>query len=126
MVYTYNRVGKSAMIIKMSAPKYLPNTICKCERGLVSNNSNVPCFLSSEKLRMVTAGIKKIKIHGANKKKGDISAKPKIKILKSPLKTHKNKPLSTRKIAMTKYPMGEAKNELISFLSMANINAIKS
>jgi hypothetical protein len=33
-----------------------------------SNNSNVPCFFSSEKLRIVTAGIKNIKIQGAKVK----------------------------------------------------------
>lgn len=42
-------------------------------------------------------------------------------MLNSPLKSHKNKPFSKRKIAITKYPMGEAKKEFISFLKIANI-----
>jgi hypothetical protein len=89
--------------------------------GFVSNSSNVPCFFSSEKLRMVIAGIKKMKIQGDNRKKEDRSAKPLSKILKSPLNNHKNKPFNNRKTAMTKYPIGEAKKLLISFLSMASI-----
>ncbi|GAL82543.1 hypothetical protein JCM19274_2319 [Algibacter lectus] len=44
--------------------------------GFVNRSSKVPCFFSSEKLRMVTAGIRNIKIHGANKKKGDKSENP--------------------------------------------------
>ncbi len=51
---------------------------------------------------MVTAGIRKIKIHGANLKNGPKSAKPEFRILNSPLKTHKNNPLSIKNIAITK------------------------
>ena len=63
---------------------------------------------------MVTAGIKKIKIHGANLKNGLISAKPEFKMLNSPSKTQRNNPLSKRKIPMTKYPIGEPKKDFIS------------
>ena len=84
------------------APKNLPPTISQIDNGLVNSNSIVPCLFSSEKLRMVTAGIKKIKIQGANLKNGLKSANPEFKILKSPSKTHKNKPFSNKNTAMTK------------------------
>jgi hypothetical protein len=51
---------------------------------------------------MVTAGIKKIKIHGANLKNGLKSANPEFNILNSPSNTQRNNPLSKRKIAITK------------------------
>jgi hypothetical protein len=51
---------------------------------------------------MVTAGIRKIKIHGAMVKNGVKSANPLFKILKSPSKTQRNNPLSNKKIAITK------------------------
>ena len=107
-------VGTIAKIIKTKAPKNFPFTMSQFESGLVNNNSIVPCFFSSEKLRMVTAGIKKIKIHGANLKNGLISAKPEFKMLNSPSKTQRNNPLSKRKIPMTKYPIGEPKKDFIS------------
>ena len=91
-----------AMIINNKAPKNFPFTISQMDRGLVNNNSIVPCFFSSEKLLMVTAGIKKIKIQGDNLKKGLISANPEFGMLKSPSKTHKNNPFKTKKIAITR------------------------
>jgi hypothetical protein len=57
----------------------LPFTICQIDKGFVSNNSMVPCFFSSEKLLMVTAGIRKINIQGASVKKGVKSANPLFK-----------------------------------------------
>ncbi len=63
-----------AIKIKIKAPKNFPFTISHKLKGLVNKISNVPCFFSSEKLFMVTAGIKKIKIQGANLKNGLISA----------------------------------------------------
>ena len=63
---------------------------------------------------MVTAGIKKINIQGANLKNGPRSAKPEFKILNSPSKTQRNNPLSKRKIPITKYPIGEPKKDFIS------------
>src|SRR5690606_31274523 len=109
------------MRIKIKAPKYFPKTILNKGMGLVSKSSRVPCFFSSLKLRMLTAGIKNIKTQGANRKKEDKSAKPFSKILNSPLKSHKIRPFSNKKSAITTQPMGEAKNELISFLNMANM-----
>ena len=41
------------------------------DSGFVNNNSSVPCFFSSEKLRIVTAEIRNNKTQGANKKNED-------------------------------------------------------
>ena len=41
-----------------------------------------------------------------------MSANPEFKILKSPSNTQSSKPFSTKKIAITKYPMGEQKRIL--------------
>ena len=87
--------------------------------GFVNSSSSVPAFFSSLKLRIVTAGIRKIKIHGAIWKKGARSAKPLLGILKSPSKTHKNKLVTMRNNPMTRYPIAEEKNEAISFFSSA-------
>src|SRR5690606_26249047 len=124
MVNTYNKVGNSAMVIRINAPKYFPKTMCKAEIGLVNKSYKVPCFFSSEKLRIVTAGMRKIKIQGDSKKNEDISAKPLSRILKSPLNSQRNNPLSNKNTAITKYPMGEAKKELISLFKIANITFI--
>ncbi|MGK0377078.1 MAG: hypothetical protein ACJA1Z_000886 [Patiriisocius sp.] len=69
---------------------------------------------------MVTAGIKKSSTQGAKSKNGAKSAKPLSRILKSPSKIHKNKPLIIRNIPMTKYPIGLEKKEVISFLMIEN------
>src|SRR5690606_20700145 len=66
MVRMYVKVGINARIIKNKAPKYFPRTICRNDKGFVSKSSKVPVFISSLKLRMVTAEIKKISTHGAN------------------------------------------------------------
>ena len=100
--------------IRLNAPKNFPNTMCQIEMGLVSNNSSVPCFFSSEKLRIVTAGIRKSKIQGAIVKKGVISANPEFNTLYSPSNTHKKSPLKSKNKAITKYPMREPKKDLIS------------
>jgi hypothetical protein len=113
-----------AITISIKAPKNFPLTISHREMGLVSNNSIVPCFFSSEKLRMVTAGIRKIKIQGARVKNGDKSANPLFKILKSPSKTQRNNPLSNKKIAITRYPIGEPKKDFISRSSIDFIGLI--
>src|SRR5690606_30412823 len=102
------------MIMSKKAPKNFPFTICQTESGLVSNNSIVPCFLSSEKLRIVTAGIKKIKTQGANVKNGVKSAKELSKMLKSPGKTHKKSPFKSKKTPITKYPISDPKKDCIS------------
>src|SRR5690554_3234494 len=114
MVYTYNPEGISAMMISATAPRYFPKTISLREIGLVNKSSMVPILISSLKARIHTAGIKKIKTHGANSKKGDKSAKPESKILKFPLKTQRNSPLTIRNRAITKYPIVLEKKEFIS------------
>ena len=114
MVKMYKSVGMSAIMISTTAAKYFAKTMDFKGIGLVSNNSKVPIFFSSLKARMVTAGIKNKRIHGANWKKADRSAKPASSILKVPLKTHRNKPLKTKNKAITKYPIGLAKKEFIS------------
>ena len=91
-----------ATTISNKAAKNFQFTIEVIESGLVNKSSNVPCFFSSEKLRIVTAGIKKIKIHGAKVKNGLKSANPLFKMLKSPSKTQRNNPLSSKKMAITK------------------------
>ena len=101
--------------------KYLPVIICQLVIGLVFNISIVPSLISSEKLLMVIAGIRKIKNHGVIKKKLFKSANPALRMLKSPLNTHKKRPLITRNTEMTRYPIGEAKNEFNSFLKIAII-----
>ena len=95
-------VGIIAITINNKDPKNFPPTISQMLNGLVKSNSNVPCFISSAKLFIVTAGIRKIKIQGEIVKNGLKSAKPESKILYSPLKIHKNNPLRIRKIVITK------------------------
>ena len=107
-------VGIIAITISKNAPKNFPLTISQMDIGLVIKSSIVPCFFSSEKLLMVTAGIRKINIQGDKVKNGVKSAKPLFKILKSPSNTQRNNPLSNKKMAITKYPMGEPKKDLIS------------
>jgi len=51
---------------------------------------------------MVTAGTKNKKNQGVIKKKLFKSAKPALRILKSPLNIHKNSPLIIKKTAITK------------------------
>ena len=111
-------VGIIAITISNIEPKNFPLTICQILKGFVNNNSNVPCFFSSEKLRIVTAGIKKIRIQGANVKNGLKSAKPLFKILYSPSKTQRNNPFPIRKTAITKYPIGEPKKDFISRITI--------
>ena len=53
-------------------------------------------------------------IQGEIVKNGVKSAKPLFKMLYSPSKTQRNNPLRTRKIAITKYPIGEPKKDFIS------------
>jgi len=63
-------------MISIKAPRYFPKVSCSVLMGFVNSSSSVPAFFSSLKLRIVTAGIRKIKIHGAIWKKGARSAKP--------------------------------------------------
>jgi len=70
---------------------------------------------------MVTAGIKKIKIHGEMRKNEDRSANPLSKMLKSPLNNQRKSPFKSKNTAITKYPMGEAKKLWISFFKIENM-----
>ena len=47
-------------------------------------------------------------------KNGVMSAKPEFNRLYSPSNTHKKSPLKSKNKAITKYPMGEPKKDLIS------------
>lgn len=102
----------------------LPKTICQSEIGFVFNSSIVPVLNSSAKLFIVIAGIKKRKTQGAKKNNGFKSAKPAFKMLKSSLKINKNKPLINKKTPITKYAIGLAKNELISFFKIDFIDLL--
>jgi hypothetical protein len=102
------------MTIRSIEPKNFPFTICQRLKGFVSNSSSVPCFFSSEKLRIVTAGIRNRRIQGDKLKNGLKSAKPLSKILNSPSKTQRNNPFIIRKMAITKYPIGDPKKDFIS------------
>ena len=94
-------VGIIAITIKNNEPKNFPPTISHVFKGLVKRNSRVPCFISSEKLLMVTAGIRNSNIQGEMVKNGVMSAKPESKILYSPLKIHRNKPFRIKKRVIT-------------------------
>jgi hypothetical protein len=96
------KVGTIAITINKNEPKNFPPTISQMLNGLVNSSSKVPCFISSEKLLMVTAGIRKSNIQGEMVKNGLKSAKPESKILYSPLNIHRNNPLRIKKIAITK------------------------
>lgn len=102
------------MKIKSIAPKNFPITMFEIDKGLVSKSSKVPKRFSSEKLRIVIAGIKNNNTHGENLKKGDKSLYPEIRILKSPSITHKKRPFTNKNIDKTKYPIVEPKNDLNS------------
>tara|TARA_B110000008_G_scaffold127080_1_gene129663 strand:+ start:3111 stop:3401 length:291 start_codon:yes stop_codon:yes gene_type:complete len=86
--------------------------------GSVFKISIVPKLNSSANVFIVIAGIKNNKTHGANRKKLFISAKPAFNMLKSSLKTHKNNPLISKKIPITKYAIGEEKNNLNSLFKI--------
>lgn len=100
-------------------PKYFPKASCQMVIGLVSKSSSVPAFSSSERLRIVIAGIRKVNIQGASSKNGAKLAKPLFGILKSPSKTQRNSPVAVRNRPITKYPIGEVKKVVISFLKRA-------
>jgi hypothetical protein len=110
-----------AISINIITPKNLPKTISHTESGFVNNSSIVPCLISSEKLFIVTAGTKKISIHGAIKKKGDKSAKLLWGMLYTPSKIHNKSPFIDKKTAITKYPIKEPKKDLISLMQIAFI-----
>ena len=73
-LYQYTKVGSRAKMIRITAAMYLASTSCISVSGFVSSNSIVPVRRSSLKLRMVTAGTRKRKTHGAMKNSGARSA----------------------------------------------------
>lgn len=89
--------------------KYLPVTICQAEMGLVFNISNVPALNSSESERIVMAGTRNIKIHGANSKNLSNEAYPNAKMLLS-FKTNRNTPFINKNRIMAIYPVRLLKN----------------
>ena len=98
-VITYNTVGKIAKITINEEAKNLPKIISLSFNGSVNNTSIVPALYSSEKERMVKAGIKNNNIHGAKAKNLSIEAYPKSSILLSGA-THKKKPQIIKKTTM--------------------------
>ena len=84
--------------------------------GFVANNSNVPLLNSSDKVRIVIAGIRKTKTHGAVAKNGSKEAYKPSNIL--PGKTHKFSPKKRKNTPMLMYPIKELKNPFISFLNI--------
>ncbi len=79
----------------MNPAKYLPNIICNSVIGLVTNKTIVTDLFSSEKDRMVIAGIRNKKIQGATPKKLSNEAKPYSKILVSG-NTQTNNPITNK------------------------------
>ena len=79
----------------------------------------VPLLFSSANERMVMAGIRNIRIHGAKLKNASSVAKPSSKILVSG-NTQVNNPFATKKMVIAIYPISELKNTFNSFLKMAN------
>jgi len=72
---------------------------------------------------MVMAGIRNRKTKGAIKNSPSIFAYPKSRILDSIGNTHRNKPLTSKKTAITMYPRREFKKLLISFLKSVNMHS---
>tara|TARA_R110002051_G_scaffold212509_1_gene277594 strand:- start:1315 stop:1635 length:321 start_codon:yes stop_codon:yes gene_type:complete len=105
-----------AIIAKVRVPRNLPMTVCEIGIGFMNKSSNVPNLISSEKLLMVMAGIRKRNTQGARRKNLSKSANPYSKILKGPLNTQRNRPVKIKKRPMTKYPIGDVKNACISLL----------
>src|SRR5699024_3418852 len=116
--------GSNDIKIRITAAKYFPNTICILVIGLVCSISIVPNLNSSLNNRMLTAGIKNIRIHGDSSKNGDKSANPESKILYSPGIIHRNKPLATRNKPITRYPTVEEKKAFISLRKIASILSV--
>lgn len=91
MVNTYNNVGNSDTSTSVKEAKNLPNMILDSVRGNVDNISMVPDLNSSEKERIVNAGIKNISTQGASIKNLSNVAYPSSSILLSGV-TQRKKP----------------------------------
>lgn len=87
----------------------------KSEMGFVNNNSIVPVRFSSEKERMVMAGIRMMKIIGLIPKKGFKSAVPPSKIFVSYENTHKKRLFKIKKMEIKMYPIIDPKKLRNSF-----------
>jgi hypothetical protein len=88
-------VGRIAKIVIETTPRYFPTKIDLVEIGRLFKISYVPCLYSSEKLRMVIAGIKRIKIHGAKSKYTCKLVYPKSNTLKLG-STNNNSPFTSK------------------------------
>lgn len=86
------------------AAKNLPRAISLKDTGMVKRVSYEPTLFSSEKSRMVMAGMIKEKMMGKREKKSLRSARPKIKKVEK-----KNHPVTIRNKDITIYAMGEMK-----------------
>ena len=69
-------VGNKTIKTTMKTDKYLAKTISNTGMGRVNNNDKLPCFFSSENVRMDNAGIKTNNKTGANEKKEDKDTYP--------------------------------------------------
>ena len=101
------------MATKADAARNLPIIIFKVETGIVRRSSYDPVLNSSENSLIVTAGITNDKITGKSENIFLISACPNRKKVEK-----KNHPVSTRKIVITIYAIGDMKYPLNSFLKM--------
>ena len=75
------KVGNKTTTTLMKTDKYFEKTISNKRTGRVINKDNVPCFFSSEKVRMANAGIKTSNKTGAKAKNEDKEAYPDSAIL---------------------------------------------
>ena len=92
----YDSVGTSMDTVNKVAAKNLPSAIWVKDTGRVNNVSYDPTFFSSEKRRMVIAGIINENVMGNRAKKSLRSALPKIKKVEK-----KNHPVTMRNSEMT-------------------------
>ena len=107
-------MGNNETTTKLTAAKYLAPTIAKSETGRVNNNSMVPVLLSSEKERMVIAGIRIKNTYGLKAKKLVRSAVPPSRIFEPPENIHRNSEFDIKKIPMKMYPIIDPKKLLSS------------
>ncbi len=97
-------VGSSMHPQNRVAARNLPTAISVKDTGMVTSISYEPTFSSSEKSRMVMAGMINEKIMGSMEKKFLISA-----VLNRKNVEKKNHPVTTRNSEITMYAMGDMK-----------------
>jgi len=100
-----NKVGSKENSKTTTTGKYFPKTIPRIGSGCVNNHCKVPELSSSDRVRMVNAGIKNKSTQGAMKKKLLKVAVPILKMLNSLSKNHKNKVQITTKAEPQMYAM---------------------